>query len=205
MDEKKKSEEKKFDAQDIDDVFATLKNTQVSAGQLDQLDASLENLLGTLEDLKESASLEDCESLDALGDMFGGFNAKQHAKYDSDRAASEALQKESLDKCRDIVLDALAYSRAWMTGEYDQMESHRVKAGTRLDELIGNFGMDAIDDQLRRRFAAVVAATDSPDLSSITSTNIECSDEMEQAIKNLFGWDDLMEKYGKGDSSKFND
>ncbi|MBA3860094.1 MAG: hypothetical protein C0507_24565 [Cyanobacteria bacterium PR.3.49] len=195
----------RFGGKQINDVFASLLNSEVNDSALQALDKSLDSLQVTLESLKEGASLEDCESLDALGDMFGGINAAQHAKYDFDRAASDALQKESLDKCRDVVIEALAYNRAWMMNEHEQLESHRVKATTRLNELISNYGMAAVDDQMRHRFRTMVAAMDSPDLSSMPAPEFQCSEEMDQAIKNLFGWDDLMEKYGRSDTSKFDD
>lgn len=194
-----------FGGKEINDVFASLLNSEVNEGALAALDKSLDSLQVTLESLKESVSLEDCESLDALGDMFAEHNAKQHAKCDFDRAASEALQKASLDKCREVVIEALAYNRAWMLSEYEKLDEHRVKATTQLDELIRNFGMTEVDAQLRHRFTSAVAAMDSPNLMAMPTPKFECSDEMEQAIKNLYGWDDMMEKYGKGDTSNFDE
>jgi len=183
---------KKFGAKEIDDVFATLRHTEVSAGTLNELDKALDNLQATLEGLKEGASQQDVDSLNALGDVFSGLNAGHHRREELARLALHAIENQGLVAAREVLLDSLAEHRCYMILDED-VGAQRAKASVHLDNLISAFGLEAVEEQFRLRYRNMVS---SDDLQSQSSNNFNCSDELENAIKQLYGWDELMTKFG---------
>lgn len=169
----------------IDEEYGNFVGSFLRMATPEEMQQKMADLMGSIEDLKQTCSLDEYKGLNTMGEFFTDLDNIGKARNESLYIAAKAIEEKGLKLSWDAVTEAICRMRDPIGISKVSFVQQKKDVDVLLEQTVNTFGLEPVEDQLRKRLKAMVEVLESPQMF-LPAPDFQCPPDLHEAIGKLF-------------------